>query len=1447
MQHRQQSGMFSGCQKKHFLVYLPKSFNGLFLVLHSWLLVFSFPFFGSTQPLLPDTSNRPPMPMFKAGESISGTDYLLEERRKSAKYRLLEEKMNEDVLKAINLLADDTVYLQVVVHIINENPATVTDATIQSAIKYLNDAFSKSGVFAASKGADTRIRFCLATIHPDGGITNGITRTQSALGSLSNTLIEEEELKQLIQWDSKRYINVWLLQSLAHVSSEGYNCGKWFRNYMDMYTSFPPAIDTLDGIVTTGFGIPFIREMGRFLGLYNTYQGGCLNNDCTKDGDRVCDTPPDNTTFYTGNCNFVQNSCTTDTFSNYSNGFFPQDVPDVSNNFMDEGFVTCKNNFTKGQGERMRAIIQTIKKGLANSACPTLCNAPITASFTRDNWVPAIGATIQFTNTSVGATRQYWYVDDVLKDSTLHFSYTFSQAGKFKVTLKVYASGTCFATQTGFVLVNCGVVSRFYSFKRTIASKSSYFLDSITFVNTSLGATNYEWLMSSNTGMAQQVVSTATNLGYFFPSPGIYSIRLVAINGGCRDTTKVYTVTIIEPEPDAIVTLQSVNCFNETRIQLLATVCNFGIRPIGKGMPVTFYDANPTLPGAKKITTFIVPDSIQGNCCSPAYLIVLNPGYRGLNQVFAVVNDDGSKSPLQLPNTNIVEKNYTNNITSVTNFQFDVKILPAAPIQEPGDTIQLEAITTPTNSISFAWSPAQLLSCTSCSSPDLITDSTRIKQVITISSYGCTDTAFVTIKVPVADDFIVKIDSAQCAGADSIRINFTLSNLFRRGDLLKGVQVRFYDGHPNNASSKWLAPAFVLPNTIKAQSGSFLHHIKAKPSGALFAVVNDNGTSIPVVLPNSLQPEKEYKNNIDSINYVRLKVTTNTSLVTAQPGDTLYFNAQAAPGNSITYAWSSVKLLDCIVCNNPSLIVDSNTVKMVTATNVFGCTDTASIVIKVPPTDDFTVELLEAECAANDSMFVRFAVNNLFRRGSLLKGVEIRFYNQDPKLANAQPLLPAFVLPSTINARSTIYTTFIKGSFSGKLFAVVNDNGTSLPLVLPNTQQPEKDYSNNIVGINYAPEKVRAQPVDTTVIRKSTFTPFIYNTIYQPTSTKYIPGVPYSLSCNQCPDPLITVFGNGSIPVEIANKYGCLLKGEIGVKIFPPDFTVEVLQTACISNGRTEVTFRLCMNNGYDTVWAGIPISFYDQPSSIGSPLQPVFVTLVEQAGGCFTYKKIINTPIKNALYAVVNDLGNSATQGPDQRFQETDATNNQNQYLAYKSFDIDILPADTTIERLSTLALRPLATGGLVTRYTWQPAQFLSCTDCAIPVVRPEYTQQYLLTVRNEYGCTDTAYTTIHTIAKGDLRMVTGFTPNGDALNDVFYVIAGENVAQVKDFVVFNRWGKKDFETHKVPPNNPIFGWNGIRSNGEKAGSGQYVYFITILMRDGTEKTEKGVVTLIR
>lgn len=188
---------------------------------------------------------------------------------------------------------NESYVLPVVFHIINEDPNGVDDKVILDALKDLNNAFSKTGKYSSSKGADTKIRFCLAHTDPDGGSTTGITRTTYYFGNDLAPDIEDAKLKGLIQWDPLHYINIWYMLSMHKEISATFSCGTWSRLYEGGYATMPPNAGALDGIVVTGFGTLLAHEMGHYLGLLHTFDGGCNNYNCDTDGDGVCDTPPE--------------------------------------------------------------------------------------------------------------------------------------------------------------------------------------------------------------------------------------------------------------------------------------------------------------------------------------------------------------------------------------------------------------------------------------------------------------------------------------------------------------------------------------------------------------------------------------------------------------------------------------------------------------------------------------------------------------------------------------------------------------------------------------------------------------------------------------------------------------------------------------------------------------------------------------------------------------------------------------------------------------------------------------------------------------------------------------------------------------------------------------------------------------------------------------------------
>jgi len=104
---------------------------------------------------------------------------------------------------------------------------------------------------------------------------------------------------------------------------------------------------------------------------------------------------------------------------------------------------------------------------------------------------------------------------------------------------------------------------------------------------------------------------------------------------------------------------------------------------------------------------------------------------------------------------------------------------------------------------------------------------------------------------------------------------------------------------------------------------------------------------------------------------------------------------------------------------------------------------------------------------------------------------------------------------------------------------------------------------------------------------------------------------------------------------------------------------------------------------------------------------------------------------------------------------------------------------------------------------------------------------------------CSDTMYVTenIQDIAQYIDQLPNVFTPNNDNLNDKFEFGIG-NFSGCSDLIVFNRWGKKVFDSK-----GGNIAWDGTHyENGKKVQAGTYFY---VLVVNGIEK--KGSVHLIR
>ncbi|MBS1773569.1 MAG: PKD domain-containing protein [Bacteroidetes bacterium] len=155
-------------------------------------------------------------------------------------------------------------------------------------------------------------------------------------------------------------------------------------------------------------------------------------------------------------------------------------------------------------------------------------------------------------------------------------------------------------------------------------------------------------------------------------------------------------------------------------------------------------------------------------------------------------------------------------------------------------------------------------------------------------------------------------------------------------------------------------------------------------------------------------------------------------------------------------------------------------------------------------------------------------------------------------------------------------------------------------------------------------------------------------------------------------------------------------------------------------------------------------------------------------------------------------------------------------------------------------------ATGKLIDKFKWSPAESLSCSDCPDPDAKPFKTTEYTIKVYTTHGCVDSDKVTIKVLCDNSQIFIPNtFTPNGDGENDVFYP-RGTGLDKVRSFRVFNRWGEKVYERTGFALNNKTEGWDGT-FNGATLPPDVFVYVLEAVCESGEILTIKGDITLVR
>ncbi len=136
---------------------------------------------------------------------------------------------------------------------------------------------------------------------------------------------------------------------------------------------------------------------------------------------------------------------------------------------------------------------------------------------------------------------------------------------------------------------------------------------------------------------------------------------------------------------------------------------------------------------------------------------------------------------------------------------------------------------------------------------------------------------------------------------------------------------------------------------------------------------------------------------------------------------------------------------------------------------------------------------------------------------------------------------------------------------------------------------------------------------------------------------------------------------------------------------------------------------------------------------------------------------------------------------------------------------------------------------------YNWGPGG--QTTDMI--EVSPAHTQQYWVTYTSPTGCVDSDTTTVVVKDLNTYFLPTGFTPNGDGVNDEIQLHGrGIDYFTLK---IFDRIGEKVFETSDIDK-----GWDG-RLHGLPMNDGVFVYELNITFCNGETVKKHGDITLVK
>ncbi len=1023
-------------------------------------------------------------------------------------------------------------------------------------------------------------------------------------------------------------------------------------------------------------------------------------------------------------------------------------------------------------------------------------------------------------------------------------TYTYTTVGVYWVKLTAVTFNGCTVVDSFQVAAGSPPTANFTYTPSTVCLR-----DSVHFVNTSTNANAYYWFFGDS-GSSGDVSPY-----YHYNYPGVFTVKLMAINNGCKDSMiKTNIITALGPKSIPNFTYDCVNPllvhFADSSILSTSHTWFFG-----DGQSSTANHPNHTYASMGTYQVMLVAQNSTTGCIDTnrtvVTLLASNPNFIATDTTLC------KKQVITLSaidTQNIVQYNWTNNWGSFQDTTFSIVdsfpyvgaytiTLITVDKHNCRDTI------TKTNFIKVAWpnvnfGASPLVGCTpmtvifSDSTTDtqgvqlttrkwLWGDATQSTLLTPVANHTYINPGLFTIKLIVSDTFGCKDsltknnyidarhpqplffadDTTACIGQVINFTNLTIAST--------GTSYQWYFGDGTSSTT-------YNPSHIYTATGTYtIKLIATDPIGCKDSFIRVNNISIT-------KPQASFTLS-DSIAICPplLVQFTNTSL------------------NAISYAWSFGNSNTSISPNptNPYNSPGLYTIRLI-ATNSNGCTDTAFKQVKVlgyagafsyattsgcaPLTVSFTANISNipsliwdfSDGVTQNSNGLLTVTHTYLTPGAyvpkilLSDGLGCVTSSTGLDTIKVNAVFPGFKtnpfpicekaaitfidttrsLYSTINAWSWTTSTLLQSTIAQPIFSFPSAGIYTVKLIASDVMGCKDSIIKQI--------KVEALPN----INAGKDTVICLGDAVQ---LKAMGGVSYmwntaaTLSCLNCAMPIATPTSATKYVVFGTDQNGCVNKDTVQITLKTrSDFFVRPDTAVCKGHSANLLA--------------------YGANSYIWSPSATLNNALIPNP---------IATPTATQIYKV---LGYEGACLPD------------TQFVKVTVLPRPIVNAGNNQQIVAGDLMYLYGSGNNVIRYQWLPSAGIACDTCPYTSVYPKQSGTYMLVGTNSFGCTDTSTMQVSVLCQAEQVFIpNSFTPNGDGHNDVFYP-RGKGLSIITSFKVFDRWGELLFERKNIQTDDPSVGWDG-EFRGVVLSPDVYVYIMEAICETGEPINWKGDIMIMR